>query len=154
MRKGSKTVTTRQPSKTVHGKEQGIVHWTQLPEDANLLKHMTAIPNKAAGSKYGTCGVRIDGNPQFIDAILGRLKGLIEGEGEETRLEFSRSEVKPTVIKGEHKGFENSVIGAQVVYIRLHERGPEAIMANRFIASFTGKAPKSTTRKPTAKKAR
>lgn len=94
---------------------------------------MTAVPYKAEGSKYGACGIRIDGNPEFIDAVLSCLKPLIAGENGVTRLELARREVETKlVINDEVKIFGNSDLHAEVCYIRLHKRGGEAIIANAF----------------------
>lgn len=122
--------TTRRPAKT-YKKEEAIKQWSSLPTNKNPLDYMEAIPYKAEGSKYGACGIRIDGTPEFIDAVLGRLKDLLQGENAETRLDLARRAVAPVEIKGNRKTFSNSVIAAEVCYIRLCERGDEAKMVNR-----------------------
>lgn len=104
-------------------KKEALQHWAMLPEDTNPLAHMEPIPDKTRGSRYGACGIRIDGPPEFVDAVLGRLKGLIDGENHITRLELSRHEVAPVTINGTTKVFENAAHNAEVCYIRLHERG-------------------------------
>ena len=114
-------------------KELNLQHWAQLPANQPILKHMKVIHYKARGSKYGTCGIRIDGTPEFVDAVLSHLQELIAGENSMTRLELSRSQVGPVTIGDQTKGFENAETGAEVCYIRLHERGPEAQMLNAFI---------------------
>lgn len=76
-------------------KNEALERWRALPSDVNPLSHMKPIPYKTKGSKYGCCGIRIDGSPKFVDAVLGRLKGIIEGESNETRLELSRRKVEP-----------------------------------------------------------
>jgi len=91
------------------------------------LRHMTAIPYKSKGSRYGACGVRIDGNPQFIDAVLSCLKSLIAGENHLTRLELSRNRVDGS---GLGKDLPNADDGAECCYIRLHVRGDEGARAS------------------------
>ena len=59
-------------------KAEAIQHWRSLESDQPILRHFTPIPYKASGSKYGTCGIRIDGSPQFVDAVLSRLQDLID----------------------------------------------------------------------------
>lgn len=108
-----------------HTKASSLDHWKTL-EPANPLKHMTPIAYKSTGSRYGACGIRIDGNPEFIDAILSHLKDLINGENHLTRLELARSEVKPVM----GKGFANADKGAECCYIRLHMRGHEGQIAS------------------------
>ena len=102
-------------------KSETLARWRQLPENLDPLKVMEPIPYKTQGSRYGACGVRIDGNPEFIDAVLSRLKPLLDGENHATRLELARSQVKST---GDRE-FLNSADRAECCYIRLHVRGGE-----------------------------
>jgi hypothetical protein len=88
---------------------------------------MTPIPYKVRGSRYGACGVRIDGNPQFIDAVLSCLKPLLDGENHVTRLELARNIVDGS---GIGKTLDNADRGAECCYIRLHMRGNEGRMAS------------------------
>lgn len=111
-------------------KDEVMSQWRRLPSDVNPLPLMRPIPYKAEGSKYGTCGIRIDGTPEFVEAVLGKLKDLLPGENGKTRLELARRKVSPVEIRGERKSFENASIDAEVCYIRLHERGDEMQMLN------------------------
>jgi hypothetical protein len=103
-------------------KQDAMNHWKAL-KPTDPLSSMTPIPYKTTGSRYGCCGIRIDGNPEFIDAVLSNLKTLLAGENHFTRLELARSEVKRQ--EGYNAG-QNAGSGAQVCYIRLHVRGGEA----------------------------
>ena len=123
-------------------KSETLQHWQHLDEGANPLEHMTPIPYKTKGSRYGACGIRIDGNPRFIDAVLSNLKAVIDGENQVTRLELARNTVKPTKINGTQKNFSNSDRGAEVCYIRLHMRGHEGSM----LQAFTGHNKEATER--------
>lgn len=111
-------------------KSDALTHWKNLKTNINPLRFMRAIPYKSTGSKYGACGIRIDGSPEFIDAVLSNLKGLINGENGQTRLELSRNPVKDVTIQGKTKRFDNSANAAEVCYIRLHMRGNEARYCN------------------------
>ena len=114
-------------------KADTMKHWQSLPEALPILPHMEPIPYKAKGSTYGACGIRIDGNPAFVDAVLSRLKDLIAGENHATRLTLARSQVQTKLeIKGNTKRFENTADKAEVCYIRLHERGHEGKQASMF----------------------
>ena len=110
-------------------KAEALAAWATLEEGQNPLAVMQAIPYKSKGSSYGACGVRIDGSPEFIDAVLSCLKALLDGENAITRLELSRQEVD-----GSHfgKAFEKAGPGAQVCYVRLHQRGHEGSMSAGF----------------------
>lgn len=108
-------------------KSQSLAAWKSLPEGQNPLQHMTPIPYKATGSRYGACGIRIDGNPEFINAVLSRLKPLLDGENNVTRLELARQQVDGS---GIGKELHNKDNGAEVVYIRLHQRGREGAIAS------------------------
>lgn len=103
-------------------KEEALVDWQALPEDGNPLSAMIPMPSDAKGSSYGACGVRIDGTPEFIDLVLGRLKGLLDGENMITRLHLTRQAVKPTEIGGQERTYDNAAPAAEVCYIRLHAR--------------------------------
>jgi len=119
-----KTTTPRKA--TTYTKEQALKHWQSLPTNTDPLKHMEPLPYKSEGSTYGACGIRIDGTPEFIDAVLGRLKDLIQAENGTTRLGLSRRAVTSVDIKGERKCFANQAAQAEVCYIRRHMRGDEA----------------------------
>ena len=93
------------------------------------MPHFTPIPYKATGSTYGACGIRIDGNAGFIDAVLSRLKDLIDGENHCTRLTLARNVVDGS---GIGKDLPNADTRAECVYIRLHVRGREGMAASHF----------------------
>ena len=122
---------------TTYTKETAFKHWATLQPAKNLLRHMVPIKNKATGSTYGACGIRIDGTPEFIDDVLSRLTDLLDGENGTTRLGLSRRAVESVEIAGTRKDFENSTLQSEVCYIRLHERGPEAQMARAFVAGMS-----------------
>ena len=107
-------------------KAEALARWRALQEGQDPLAVMTPIPYKSTGSSYGACGVRIDGNPAFIDAVLSCLKALIDGENTVTRLELSRQEVDGSTFG---KAFHKADRGAEVCYIRLHMRGHEGQIA-------------------------
>lgn len=108
-------------------KSETLSRWKQLPENQDPLPLMEAIPYKSRGSRYGACGIRIDGTPEFIDAVLSNLKTLLDGENHLTRLELARSVVNGA---GIGKDLPNKAIGAEVCYIRLHQRGLEGAIAS------------------------
>jgi len=111
-------------------KSEAMAQWRSMEPGRDPLQSMTPIPYKARGSRYGACGIRIDGNPQFVEAVLSNLKSLIEGENHVTRLELARREVERVEINGESKSFDNADTGAEVCYIRLHMRGGEGAIAS------------------------
>ena len=109
-------------------KSETLEAWRALEPNQPIMPYFTAIPYKASGSKYGACGIRIDGNPAFIDAVLSHLKELIEGECADTRLQLSRNAVDNRLAG---HNFKNRESDAECCYIRLHERGNEGrIMYN------------------------
>ena len=105
-------------------KKEALNHWRGMPANLDPMQHMDAIPYKTTGSRYGACGVRIDGNPDFVDAVLSCLKSMLAGESVHTRLELARREVQ-----NDFKATPNAGRGAEVCYIRLHERGNEGKIA-------------------------
>lgn len=110
-------------------KDETMKAWKSLPPNLPILPHFTPVPYKATGSRYGACGIRIDGNPSFIDAVLSRLQDLIDGENHVTRLELARNKVDGS---GINKALPNADDGAECCYIRLHVRGGEAVHASMF----------------------
>ena len=81
-------------------KQEALSRWVKLDPDQQILPHFTPIAADAHGSTFGACGIRVSGNPAFIDAVLSRLKDLLEAESGSTRLVLSRQPVKP-VRKGD-----------------------------------------------------
>jgi hypothetical protein len=106
-------------------KAEALARWKRLDAIQPILPHMEPIPYKADGSTYGACGIRIDGNPAFVDAVLSRLQDMIAGENGVTRLGLSRRDVD-----SKFKPCHNRAQNAEVCYIRLHERGGEAQIMN------------------------
>lgn len=108
-------------------KSETLEQWRAMPERQPMLRHMNPIPYKARGSTYGACGIRIDGTPAFVEAVLSNLKELIAGENHQTRLALARNVVDGSGIGKELPNAENK---AEVCYIRLHMRGSEGQMAS------------------------
>lgn len=108
-------------------KQDTLNAWRALPEGLPVLPHFRPIPYKTSGSRYGCCGIRIDGGPEFVDAVLSRLKDLIDGENHVTRLELARSQVQRR--EGYNAG-KNADDNAEVCYIRLHMRGLEGAISS------------------------
>jgi len=106
-------------------KAEALDHWQKLAPNQNPLPLMRPIPYKSSGSTYGACGIRIDGTPEFVDAVLSNLKVLIDGENQVTRLALARNTVDGS---GIGKDLPNSVAHAECCYIRLHMRGRQAAM--------------------------
>ena len=101
-------------------KSETLEMWRGAPEAADIASIMQPIPYKHKGKTYGMDGVRIDGSPEFIRAVLGRLKPLMALENSHTRLAThvaDCSEVDAKFNKGN---------GGHVCYIRAHVRGSEA----------------------------
>lgn len=117
-------------------KDEALKHWKGLPDNLAILPHFEPIPYKAEGSSYGACGVRIDGSPEFIDAVMSRLKDLIDAENCVTRLELSRKTVEARPGRPLHK----AATRAEVCYIRCHQRGREGAILQSFIAGSRARA--------------
>ena len=122
-------------------KADTLHHWKGL-EKRNPLAKMTPIAYKARGSRYGACGIRIDGNPEFVDAVLSCLKELIAGENHMTRLELARSVVDGSGIGKVLENADHTGAPAEVCYIRLHMRGREAQMVGVYFDKHLAPATK------------
>ena len=103
-------------------KKEALRRWQNLTPDQPILPHFTPIAANARGSTYGACGIRISGNPEFIDAVLSRLKDLIAAEAGSTRLNLNRSLVKPTTVNNKTKQWANADTDAETCYIQIRER--------------------------------
>lgn len=108
-------------------KSETLAAWRGMSAGRDPLPEMRPIPYKAAGSKYGSCGIRIDGTPAFVDAVLSNLKSLLDGENHVTRLELARHSAA-----SDFKGCPNADTSAEVCYIRLHMRGGQGAMVSAF----------------------
>ena len=109
-------------------KAEALTVWAGLPEGQNILRHFTPIDSKARGSRYGACGIRIDGNPEFVRAVMSRLKDLLAGENHVTRLGLAWNAVDGS---GIGKELPNADSKAECCYIRLAMRGHEGAMASQ-----------------------
>ena len=99
-------------------KKIALQRWADLQPDLPILPHFSPIPADAKGSTFGACGIRISGNPQFIDAVLSRLKDLLSAEAGSTRLSLARNAVKPVF----DKKWTNAEKDAETCYIQIRER--------------------------------
>ena len=115
----------RRKDRTVK-KLEAIRHWQLLEPDQEIMTHFTPIAADARGSMSGACGIRISGNPEFIDAVLSRLKDLLAAESEVTRLAISRRSVKTSSVKNGDSGVgqksNNADRDAEICYIQIWER--------------------------------
>lgn len=119
-----------------YSKIDALKAWARLEPNQDPFPHMGAIPYKATGSTYGACGVRIDGTPEFVDAVLSCLQSLLQGESTGTRLGLSRRAVESVEIAGKRKDFGNREYQSEVCYIRLHKRGLEGEILQTILESI------------------
>lgn len=107
-------------------KKEALRRWQNLEENQEILPHFTPIAADARGSTFGACGIRISGNPEFIDAVLSRLKDLLAAEAGSTRLSLSRQPVKTVAINSGdsvvEKKWNNADTDAETCYIQIRER--------------------------------
>ena len=106
-------------------KKETLAIWRDAPEHANLAELVHPIPYGRKGKTYGLDGIRIDGSPEFIEAVLGRLKDLLMLENGETRLATHIADCDQAAAE------YNKGNGGHVCYIRCHYRGDEARHVNR-----------------------
>ena len=101
-------------------KAEFISHWNLIEPNQKLSLRPIAYKHK--GSTFDEDGVRILGSPEFIDAVLSRIKDLLEYENGQTRLSISHSEAtdKDT----------GRPLGSYKAYIQVHERGQQAQAMN------------------------
>ena len=98
-------------------KKETMELWINAPENADLARIIQPIPNGHVGKTFGLDGIRIDGSTEFILAVLGRIKDLLDCENGRTRLAVHIADCE-TAAQPYNKGN-----GGHVCYIRVHERG-------------------------------
>jgi len=98
-------------------KETALTLWQNLKP--SKLKP-TPIYYKHTGSTIDQDGVRICGSPEFIAAVMERLKDLLEYEAERTRIGIAFS-----TISDRETGTE--IEGRFRCSIQVHERGRQAV---------------------------
>lgn len=99
-------------------KSKALQRWYALEPNQDILPFFTPLSADAHGSTFGACGIRISGNPQFIDAVLSRLKDLLKAESATTRLTLSRGKVKSVF----DKKWRNADTDAETCYVQVRER--------------------------------
>ncbi|MFP4029670.1 MAG: hypothetical protein ACLFWL_17965 [Candidatus Brocadiia bacterium] len=109
-------------------KAQALRKWRELEDDQNYMEHLVPIPYQQRGPKYGACGLRIEGNTRFVDAVLSNLKDLLAAENDITRLGLSRKTVEPREDKDDENPYADG--NHEVVYVRVHMRGGQAQQVN------------------------
>jgi hypothetical protein len=95
-------------------KKETLSQWRNLPANQNPLKVMRPEYHNIRIENPLFCTEYIDGNAEFVDAVLSNLKSLLDGENAVTRLELC--------------------------YIRLHMRGGEAAAMESIFGSADQKA--------------
>lgn len=73
-------------------KEQILAYWQNLRPDTPILAKPIDYLHK--GSTYDEDGLRITGSPQFINAVLGRLKEFLNFESPTTKLNVAYRETQ------------------------------------------------------------
>jgi hypothetical protein len=109
-------------------KAEMLEHWQGLTADQTVTPCPVAY--KHEGSTYDEDGIRITGSREFIDSVLSRLKGLLEFENGETRLQVVYKESVDRV--------SQMPMGSFNCYVQVHQRGDEAKHVNRFVSAIAG----------------
>ena len=100
--------------------------WRKMEPVDNLLSVMTPLPPKHEGKTFGLDGVRIDGSKEFVFAVMSKLKDLIDGENQVTRLQLAMQNCDNA------EGEFNKGNGGYVCYIRLHSRTMQGAATSAF----------------------
>lgn len=110
--------------KEFYSKRGQLAHLAAMKPNQSIVSKVRPLAYKSKGSTYGADGIRVSGSPEFIDAVMSRLKDLIDCENDLTRLAISRSVVESPTINGKKKEFHD---GGEVLYIQVAERGHESM---------------------------
>lgn len=65
-------------------KDDTLKYWQVLKPNSPII--VDPIPANHKGSTYGQDGIRLTGSRRFIDAVLGRIKDIIQYENPNTKL--------------------------------------------------------------------
>ena len=104
-------------------KDEMLTRWANV-QNAPLCPR--PVPYKHRGSTYDCDGIRITGQPEFIDAVLYKLRDLLRFEGIETRLQVSYAPATDRETR--------APLGSFSCYVQVHQRGGEGAMMQAFIA--------------------
>ena len=102
----------------------------------DLTEVIRPLKSQTKGSTYGSDQVRVTGSPEFVSAVMGKIKELLAFENAETRIAISCAKVEATEINGERKEWPNASPNAVAVQVKVHERGDEAKIANKIMEAF------------------
>lgn len=106
-------------------KKEFLEHWRSLESGQPVAQ--SPIMYKHEGSTYGEDSIRLTGSPRFVDAVLSRLKDLLDGEASETRLGVSYGPCTG------REGKTPPPMGSIACYVQCHQRGDDAVIMNRKI---------------------
>jgi len=107
-------------------KSQILSKWKVLKPVDNLLALMKPVDAKHKGKTFGLDGIRIDGSEEFVLSVLSRLKDLIAGENNVTRLQLSLNDCSKA------EANFNKGNGGYVCYIRLRTRTLQGAATSAF----------------------
>jgi hypothetical protein len=101
-------------------KKDILSHWRGLAHNQPIKP--AVVPYEHEGTTYAQDGIRLTGSPEFIDAVLSRLKDLLAFESLTTRLQVTYQESKDRET--------GLLLGSYNCYVQVHERGAEAKLVN------------------------
>ena len=104
-------------------KKEALKRWAGLKPNQKV--NPSVVPYKHEGSTFDQDGIRLTGSQEFIDSVLSHLKSYLELENGETRLSISYAQATDRHTKEKLDSYQ--------CYVQVHERGPQAQMANAFM---------------------
>jgi hypothetical protein len=102
-------------------KPDAIAHWNSLSDDSQCP--MVPIEAGRMGSTFDQDTIRITGSKAFIDWCLGQLKGLLEFEGETSRIDVMYTQTVERIKNAEGKLVAGELTGAWGCYVKAWSRG-------------------------------
>lgn len=101
-------------------RDQILQHWAKLPP--NLQIKVEPISSVHRGTRYRSDGIRLTGSPQFINAVLSRIKDIMAYENPETQVEVEFEQISSA------KGFDPKYDTPKyVMYVHVAQRGLDDI---------------------------
>ena len=104
-------------------KNQILEYWKGIGDNQPLRP--CSVPYQHEGSTYAEDGIRITGRLEWIEAVLSRMKDLLQYENSDTRLQLVLQQSKDRETGRPLDGYN--------CYVQVHERGGQAQMMNAYV---------------------
>lgn len=103
------------------GKADAMTHWEDLPDGGPI--RLTPIEAKHEGTAFAQDTIRLTGSREFIDSVLGNLKGYLEWEGDSSRIEIAYMQTRNRTWNEDGTVTMGDLTGSWACYVKVRSRG-------------------------------